>query len=97
MAAAWDWESSTIEGAIGNDLSTNNASGFSAIPGGLRHWGGSYYSLFLERELTYLWSSTEYDSLRALHAHLECHRSYLDRIIHNKNTGFPVRIVRDVN
>jgi uncharacterized protein (TIGR02145 family) len=97
MAAQWGWDSSTIEGAVGNDLSTNNASGFSALPGGLRHWGGGYYSLFLERKLTYWWSSTEYDSVRAWHRWLDYHQSYLDRIFHHKNTGFAVRIIRDVH
>lgn len=97
MAAQWDWEESTLEGAIGNDLSKNNASGFSALPGGLRHWGGSYYSKFLERSVTYLWSSTEHDSVRAWHIHLDSHKNYINRITHNKNTGFPVRIVRDAN
>jgi uncharacterized protein (TIGR02145 family) len=97
MATGGDWCTSTLEGAIGNDRSKNNASGFSALPGGLRHWGGSYYSLFEEQILTYLWSSTEYDSVRAWHRYLDCNKSFLDRLFHHKNTGFPVRIVRDVN
>ncbi|MBN1756759.1 MAG: fibrobacter succinogenes major paralogous domain-containing protein, partial [Chitinispirillaceae bacterium] len=97
MAAQWDWDSSTLDGAIGNDLSKNNASGFSALPGGLRHWGGSYYSLFSERKISYLWSSTEYDSLSAWHRYLDCHNSYFERIYHHKNTGFAVRVVRDAN
>jgi uncharacterized protein (TIGR02145 family) len=97
MATGGDWCSSTLEGAIGNDRSKNNASGFSALPGGLRHWGGSYYSLFEEQILTYLWSSTEYDSVRAWHRYLDCNKSFFDRLFHHKNTGFPVRVVRDVN
>jgi uncharacterized protein (TIGR02145 family) len=97
MATVGDWRSSTLEGAIGNDRGKNNASGFSALPGGLRHWGGSYYSLFEEPILTYLWSSTEYDSVRAWHRYLDCNKSYFDRLFHHKNTGFPVRVVRDVN
>jgi uncharacterized protein (TIGR02145 family) len=97
MATRGDWCSSTLEGAIGNDRSKNNASGFSALPGGLRHWGGSYYSLFEEQILTYLWSSTEYDSVRAWHRYLDCNKSFFDRLFHHKNTGFPVRVVRDVN
>jgi uncharacterized protein (TIGR02145 family) len=97
MATGGNWCSSTLEGAIGNDRSKNNVSGFSALPGGLRHWGGSYYSLFEEQILTYLWSSTEYDSVRAWHRYLDCNKSYFDRLFHHKNTGFPVRVVRDVN
>jgi uncharacterized protein (TIGR02145 family)/uncharacterized repeat protein (TIGR02543 family) len=34
LAAKTDWASSTGVGAIGNDLSQNNRSGFSALPGG---------------------------------------------------------------
>jgi uncharacterized protein (TIGR02145 family) len=97
MATGGDWCTSTLEGAIGNDRSKNNASGFSALPGGLRHWGGSYYSFFEEQTLTYLWSSTEYDSVRAWHRYLDCNKSFFDRVFHHKNTGFPVRVVRDVN
>jgi uncharacterized protein (TIGR02145 family) len=97
MATGGSWCTSTLEGAIGNDRSKNNASGFSALPGGLRHWGGSYYSLFEEQILTYLWSSTEYDSVRAWHRYLDCNKSFFDRLFHHKNTGFPVRVVRDVN
>jgi len=39
MAAKIDWHTSTISGAIGNDLNKNNESGFSALGGGYR--GGS--------------------------------------------------------
>jgi uncharacterized protein (TIGR02145 family) len=42
MAAATDWETSTDTGAIGNDLSLNNASGFSALPAGWKFWDGKY-------------------------------------------------------
>jgi uncharacterized protein (TIGR02145 family) len=34
LAAAMDWPVSTDSGAIGNDLTLNNASGFSALPAG---------------------------------------------------------------
>ncbi len=97
LAAAWDWESSTIEGAVGNDVGKNNSSGFSCLPGGYRHWGGSYYSRFAEKNVSYLWSSTEFDSTTAFHRWLDSHHCYLDRILHHKNTAFPVRIMRDAD
>lgn len=37
LAAKTDWPSSTNPGAIGNDLTTNNSSGFTGLPGGFRY------------------------------------------------------------
>jgi len=39
MAATTEWKLSDEIGAIGNDLSLNNASGFSALPGGYWYYG----------------------------------------------------------
>ncbi|MCE5305999.1 fibrobacter succinogenes major paralogous domain-containing protein [bacterium] len=40
LAAKTDWSSSTEVGAVGNDLSKNNSSGFTALPGGFRGVNG---------------------------------------------------------
>ena len=47
LAATTNWTSSTYYvGAIGNDLTKNNNSGFSALPGGYRYWGvGSFVAV----------------------------------------------------
>jgi uncharacterized protein (TIGR02145 family) len=42
LAAKTDWNYSRIEGNVGNDLSSNNSSGFSALPGGYRFSSGSF-------------------------------------------------------
>lgn len=42
IASKTDWASSTMEGAIGNDLSKNNLTGFNALPGGVRHENGEF-------------------------------------------------------
>ncbi len=39
LAAKADWQTSKLTGAIGADLTKNNASGFSALPGGRRNQG----------------------------------------------------------
>jgi uncharacterized protein (TIGR02145 family) len=41
LAAKTDWENSTRLGAIGNNLSQNNRSNFSALPSGSRHPDGT--------------------------------------------------------
>jgi uncharacterized protein (TIGR02145 family) len=43
VAANTDWAPSTTEGSIGCDLSLNNRSGFSALPGGYRSDDGSFH------------------------------------------------------
>ena len=45
LAAKTDWETTTIVGAIGNDLSENNKTGFNALPGGIRQFYGSFSNL----------------------------------------------------
>jgi uncharacterized protein (TIGR02145 family) len=42
MAATSNWRMSSANGAIGNNLSLNNISGFSALPGGCRHEYGVF-------------------------------------------------------
>lgn len=92
MAANTDWKSDFELGSIGNDLSINNRSGFSALPGGCRSFGGGYYD---QSTFGGWWSSTE---LNAVYAH--CRFFYykedlLSRRSDLKTFGFSVRLVRD--
>ena len=57
LAANVEWISCPDVGVIGNNLSQNNASGFSALPGGNRHNDGSF-SYFGYDGIW--WTSTEY-------------------------------------
>ena len=54
LASKTDWTSSTEYGAIGNDLTKNNASGFSALPGG----GRGDYGYFSDIGGTGIWWSS---------------------------------------
>ncbi|MDB5047237.1 MAG: hypothetical protein JWO30_308 [Fibrobacteres bacterium] len=45
MAAMTDWMASAKAGAIGNDQSKNNKSGFSGVPTGFRDQGGNFTSM----------------------------------------------------
>lgn len=96
MATKTDWKDTTITGAIGNDLTKNNSSGFSALPGGCR---GHYYGNFFGKSNTgYWWSATERDapSSYAYSRDLHFDYSHLENIgIDDKRWGFSVRLVRD--
>ena len=56
MASTTGWNTSTMTGAIGNDQSLNNDSGFNAFPEGNRNFNGSFND---EGYNAFFWSSTE--------------------------------------
>jgi uncharacterized protein (TIGR02145 family) len=92
MASTTGWNSSTNTGAIGNDQSLNNSSGFKAFPEGSRNYYGSFYN---EGLTAIFWSSTENDTSDAWYRFLYYPYSYLYRGSNAKRNGFSVRFVRD--
>ena len=92
MASTTGWNSSTSTGAIGNDQSTNNSSGFNAFPEGGRGSSGSFGG---EGDSAVFWSSTENNTNDAWDRDLVINNSLLYRTSSNKRNGFSVRFVRD--
>lgn len=92
MASKSDWYSNNDNGTIGNDLSLNNRSGFSALPGGSRgnigrfndQGGGGGW-----------WSATEADASSADGRFLTFGNDGLRRNFGSWEVGFSVRLVRD--
>jgi len=91
LAAKIDWLDSTSSGAIGNDLASNNRSGFSALPGGFRVFNGfdsiGYYSFW--------WSATNHSLSEASYLYL--HYDYdneLHRNVGSKESGNSVRLIK---
>ena len=92
LAAKEDWTTSTNTGAIGNDLSTNNISGFSAYPGGNRIADGPFFDIGNSGAF---WSATESSKDYSLYRHLNYSNGYLLSGNFYKSSGFSVRCVRD--
>jgi uncharacterized protein (TIGR02145 family) len=93
MASNTGWNSSTNTGAIGNDQSLNNDSGFNAFPVGYRDNNGSFNN---EGNDAIFWSSTENNTNIAWYRILSLNISYLNRDLNYlKRNGFSVRFVRD--
>ncbi len=92
LAATTDWYSYTGTGTIGNDLTKNNTSGFTALPGGIRYNYGSFYYIGYEG---LWWSSTEYGTTNAWGRYLGYDIYNLFRSYYTKSAGFSVRCVRD--
>jgi len=92
MASTTGWNSSTEPGAVGNEQSLNNSSGFNAFPEGVRSGNGTFYA---EGDNTMFWSSSENISNHIWFYNLYTYNSYLDRSVHSRPNGFSVRFVRD--
>ncbi len=95
LAATTDWASSIRAEAIGNDLTRNNSSGFSALPGGYRsdYSYGSFGSFGTDG---YWWSATG-DSFggQAKFRSLFYDISYMMWSDFDMQFGFSVRCLRD--
>ena len=94
MASTTGWNTSTNTGAIGNDQSLNNDSGFNAFPEGYRIIDGSFPNEGGDADF---WSSTESDTSSAWGRNLNDYDSTLYRFnyVNLKRNGFSVRFVKD--
>lgn len=99
MASISGWQTSPIEGDVGNDQASNNRSGFDGLPGGSRYWDypGSWADFRLLHGNGYYWSSTyeEGGTTSALGRVLE---SYSGNLTHHGLGGVSgngVRCVKD--
>jgi len=98
MASTTGWNSSTDPGAIGNDQSLNNSSGFNASPVSYRIEYGGFYT---QGAHAMFWSSTEslnYNYPMAWNRYLSGNSKNSFRapsLSTNKNCGLSVRFVKD--
>lgn len=92
LAAKTDWSTYPTAGSIGCDLTKNNRSGFSALPGGGRSYDGSFSTQSNDGDW---WSATEDDASLAWYLYLSYDGDFLYGNHHGKGCGFSVRLVRD--
>ena len=91
LAATWGWESSSDPDAVGYEPSTtNNATGFSALPAGT--YKGIYNNFGIHAKF---WSTTETNSNWAWFRCLYYTNANVDRSYGTRGCGFSVRCVRD--
>jgi uncharacterized protein (TIGR02145 family) len=93
LAAKTDWyTNTTTTGAIGCDLTKNNNSGFSALPGGYRDSFGTFFYLSFGG---FWWSATESTGYFAYGRRLFYDYYYLYSGGGYKSCGFSVRLLKD--
>jgi uncharacterized protein (TIGR02145 family) len=93
LCAKTNWILMSEVGTPGYEPETNNSSGFTALPGGIRYTHGGFANL---GQSSYFWSSTEKSEIGADYRALT--RNYvsfwsLGEI--NKNSGVSVRLIKD--
>lgn len=92
LAAKTDWNKSPTIGTIGYEISKNNSSGFSALPGGFRNRSGVFYSLTF---YGYFWTATKSDDHYAWFRYFQFNLDHPYRNISLEGCGFSVRLLRD--
>jgi uncharacterized protein (TIGR02145 family) len=94
IVAETDWASDTLPMSIGNDLSKNNISGFSALPGGCCVSGGKFSEM---DNAGYWWTTDSFNEMMAVYRRL----AYFDNNIYNwafptsKQLGLSIRLVKE--
>lgn len=92
IATSVGWEKSTSEGAIGNNFTQNNSSGFTGVPGGFRDIDGEYYNV---SRTAFWWCSTEINSNGASARRLSYEFSAIYNSGNIKQCGLSVRCIKD--
>ncbi|MEI6554262.1 MAG: fibrobacter succinogenes major paralogous domain-containing protein [Paludibacter sp.] len=92
LAATTNWYSSTNIGTIGNDLTKNNFTGFSALPGGDCSINFTFFGI---GSYGYWWSSTEVSSTNASNMNMGYNSSSMSRRSSLKQAGFSIRCIKD--
>ena len=97
LAASTIWHTYTGLGTIGNDLTKNNSSGFTALPGGYRDYSdGGFYSIGTDGWDGCWWGSTEFNTSSGTNGNLNFNFSGLNIYHTLKSYGFSVRCVKDL-
>lgn len=92
MAANTSWTDYPEVGVPGNDLPSNNRSGFSALPGGDRFTNGSFYNL---GGSCAWWMATEMNANAASYYGLNNNSANFLGYYADKDNGYSVRCIKD--
>jgi uncharacterized protein (TIGR02145 family) len=93
LAAKTDWSSSSQAGTVGNDLNSNNSTGFTALPGGSCSSDGNFYG---KSTRDGWWSTTQANTSNAWGRHLINNNESLYRYIGDKQRGLSIRLIKDL-
>ncbi|MEI6753775.1 MAG: FISUMP domain-containing protein [Paludibacter sp.] len=96
LAATTNWDNSVgnvSDGDVGKDYTKNNASGFTALPCGLRMYDGTFGLLKYDAEF---WSATQENTVSAWSNEIDFDGSSVRRSSYGKAGGYAVRCIRNL-
>jgi uncharacterized protein (TIGR02145 family) len=92
IAAKSGWTTWAVAGTTGNDQTSNNSSGFTALPGGYRLNNGVF--IFIG-EIAYWWSTFESNTVGTYTRSMNFNFSEVYRDLYYKQSGCSVRCLKD--
>jgi uncharacterized protein (TIGR02145 family) len=92
LANTTGWEISSNDGEVGFNQTTNNSSGFSAIPCGERNEYGVFENIGKNASW---WSSSAYYTDFAYYHQIGTYSNGLDTNLNHKSAGYSVRCIKD--
>jgi uncharacterized protein (TIGR02145 family) len=92
LAATSGWTVNATAGNVGNDLSSNDSSNFSALPAGVRSEYGTYTD---QLSSAYWWTYTADDSFDAWNRSMNYNSAFVSRNAVKKEKGASVRCICD--
>jgi uncharacterized protein (TIGR02145 family) len=92
MTAKTDWDPDPVPGTAGHDLTTNNSSGFTALPTGSRWNDGSFHAM---GKSVYWWSTTKGEDEGSHMSSIHSRFAKYGFNQHHDRSGFCIRLVRD--
>jgi len=99
LSSNTDWESSSSHCAVGNDLTSNNSTDFSALPAGGYFVGTPIEDDFRGYkqfgESAFFWSATLYDSSNPIYRGLSYINANVAKSSYYASGGFSVRCIRN--
>jgi len=94
LAATTNWTIHTGTCTVGNNLTLNNATSFTALPGGYRNTDGSFGYL---NNYGIWWSSSQYDASKAWYRTMNFSGAHVHGDNYYKSNAYSVRCLKDVS
>jgi uncharacterized protein (TIGR02145 family) len=92
LASRTLWKGSNMPGGPGNNMSVNNSTNFTGLPGGGRYGNSGVF--FSKSEAAFWWTRDESTTVEAYYRGLFYGYSFFSNFVSSKNLGFGIRCIK---